>query len=42
MKEKNEQKNFVNSKEEKIKKRINEKQQENTWVKKTIRQLIKS
>ncbi len=42
MKEKNEQKNFVNSKEEKIKKRINEKQQENTWVKKTIRQLINS
>lgn len=40
MKEKNEQKNFVNSKEEKIKKRINEKQQENTWVKKTTRQLI--
>ena len=28
MKEKNEQKNFVNSKEEKIKKRIKEKQQE--------------
>ena len=42
MKEKNEQKNFVNSKEEKIKKRINEKQQENTLVKKTIRQLINS